>query len=94
MPLDKDNASHRNFSNNLDAAHGGKAWYDLAARPVIHGTYHAGRFCNSGNAEEWARAKDQFSAVGSGQTQAEYLKVHREAEAKKIQEALAKSTQA
>lgn len=92
MPLDRDNMGHRNFSNNLDSAHTGKAWYDLAARPIVHGAYHAGRFVNSGNPEEWARAKDQFSKFGTGQTQTEYLKAHREAEAKAIQEALAKSS--
>lgn len=78
MPLDKDNASHRGLSNDLDKKYCGQGWYDKAVRPVIHGTYHTGRFVNSGNAEEWARAKDQYSKIGSGQTQTEYLKAHRE----------------
>ena len=29
----------------------------------MHGTYHAGRAVTSGNGEEWARAKDQYSKV-------------------------------
>lgn len=82
MPIDKDNPKHRGVSNNLDSKYGGKAWYDCAARPIIHGTYHAGRYINSGNEEEWARAKDQFSKVGTGQTQTEYLKAHRDTQAK------------
>lgn len=78
MPLDKDNPSHRGFSDNLDNKYSGQSWYDKAARPIIHGTYHAGRYLNSSNPEEWARAKDQFCSVGTGQTQTEYLKAHRE----------------
>lgn len=82
MPLDKDNSGHRAMSNNLDTKFSGQGWYDKAARPVIHGTYHAGRFVGSGNPEEWARAKDQFCCVGSGQSQTEYLKAHRDAQKK------------
>ena len=75
MPLDKDNQSHRNASNNLDAAFAydnpNSAWrwtgvpqvYSGVARPIIHGVYHASRGASSGNPEEWARAKDQFSKV-------------------------------
>ena len=64
MPLDKDNQSHRQTSDNWDARFGGSSWYTHAARPVIHGVYHAGRFVTGGgNPEEWARAKDQFSKV-------------------------------
>lgn len=75
MPLDKDNQSHRNASNNLDAAfaygnpNSGWRWtgvpqvYSGVARPIIHGVYHASRGASSGNPEEWARAKDQFSKV-------------------------------
>ena len=44
MPLDKDNASHRQISDNLDARFGGSSWYTHAARPIIHGAYHAGRY--------------------------------------------------
>ena len=84
MPLDKDNAEHRQMSNNYDDKYGGQALYNKAVRPIVHGTYHAGRFINSGNSEEWARAKDQYSNIGTGQTQTEYLQQHRE-EAKKNQ---------
>lgn len=82
MPLDKDNSSHRGFSNNLDAKYGGNPLYDKVARPVIHGTYHAGRYVGNGlNPEELARSKDQFCTFGTGQSQSDYLKAHREAEA-------------
>lgn len=30
------------------------------------------------NKEEWARAKDQYSKVGTGQSQTEYLKIYRD----------------
>lgn len=80
--MDKDNSNHRDMSNNLDKKYCGQSWYDKAARPIIHGTYHTGRYLNSGNAEELARAKDQFSCVGTGQTQTEYLKAHRDAQKK------------
>lgn len=77
--LDPDNASHRSFSNNLDERFKDSGAYNRFARPVIHGTYHAGRFAfNGGNQEEWARAKDQFSKFGTGQQQTEYLKAHRQ----------------
>ena len=67
MPLDKDNASHRSFSNKLDAMprtpRQQEAW-EKFDRPIIHGVYHAGRYLTGGgNPEEWARAKDQFSKV-------------------------------
>lgn len=78
MPLEKDNPSLRDMSNKLDAAHCGKAWYDKAVRPIIHGTYHAARALGSSNAEEWARAKDQYGTFGTGQSQTEYLKAYRE----------------
>ena len=67
MPLDKDNASHRSFSDKLDAMSRSpidQAIYEGVQRPIIHGVYHAGRFVTGGgNPEEWARAKDQFSKV-------------------------------
>merc|ERR1712227_953935 len=90
MPLDNDNKSHRSFSNSLDSAFAydnpDSRWrwtgvpqvYSGVARPVIHGVYHTARNINSGNPEEWARAKDQFSKFGTGETQTEYLKKHRE----------------
>ena len=76
MPLEKDNAKHRSMSNNMDNKHSGKGWYDKGVRPVIHGAYHAGRCVTSGNQAECARAKDQFSKVGSGQQRTDYLKAH------------------
>lgn len=78
MPLDKDNAGHRNLSDQLDAKFGGKSFYDKVERPIIHGAYHAGRYVRSSNPEEWARAKDQFGKFGTGQSQTEYLQKHRE----------------
>lgn len=90
MPLDKDNVSHRDFSSYLDSKYSGKAWYDNAARSIIHGTYHAGRYSISKNGEELARAKDQFSKFGSGQTQTEYLKAHRESQAKEAEKKASK----
>lgn len=85
MSLEKDNPKHRNFSNNLDAKFSGKALYDKAVRPIMHGVYHAGRSATSLNSAEWARAKDQFCTVGTGQSQTDYLKAHQEA-AKKAAE--------
>lgn len=76
--LDKDNPSHRSASNNLDERFKNSGAYNRFARPVIHGTYHAGRFVNSRNPEEWARAKDQFSKFGTGQQRTDYLKAHRQ----------------
>merc|ERR1712112_626796 len=90
MPLEKDNPGHRNVSNNLDNKYKDSAVWNKVVRPVVHGTYHTGRAVTSGNTEEWARAKDQFSKVGTGQTQTEYLKQHRE-EAKAAQEREAKA---
>lgn len=75
--LDPDNPSHRGFSDKLDNKFSDSTVYNNFARPVIHGTYHTGRFLNSGNTEEWARAKDQFSKVGTGQQQTEYLEIYR-----------------
>lgn len=43
MPLKPDNPTHRDMSNKLDAKYGGQTWYDAAARPMIHGSYHAVR---------------------------------------------------
>ena len=67
MPLDKDNKSHRAFSDKLDAiprTPKEQEVYKRFDRPIIHGVYHAGRFVTGGgNPEEWARAKDQFSKV-------------------------------
>ena len=68
MPLDKDNPDHRNFSDRLDALPRSPmdaAIYNRFQRPIIHGVYHAARFVSSGNPEEWARSKDQFSKVFS-----------------------------
>ena len=64
MPLDPENKDHRKESDELDEKYSGEPWYDKGGRPVIHGVYHTGKFLNSGNKEEWARAKDQFSKVG------------------------------
>jgi len=85
MPLEKDNPKHRDTSNKMDVKYKDSAVWNKVARPVVHGTYHAARFVNSGNSEEWARAKDQFSKVGSGQTQTDYLAQHR-AKAKNAEE--------
>lgn len=74
--LEKDNPSHRDWSTKLDNKFSGGAVYDKAVRPIIHGTYHTGRYIGSGNSAEWARAKDQFSKVGTGQQRTEYLKEH------------------
>ena len=44
--------------------------YDNAARPIVHGAYHAGRAvvnpegAGFGNAADWNRAKEQFKSVG------------------------------
>ena len=75
MPLDKDNAELGQISNNYDDKY---AEQGKAVRPIIHGTCHAGRSINSGNSEEWARPKDQYSTSGTSQPQAEYLQKHRE----------------
>lgn len=75
--LDPDNKSHRGFSNSLDRRFGNNRLYNNFARPVVHGAYHAGRFVNSRNPEEWARSKDQFSKFGTGQQQSDYLRAHR-----------------
>lgn len=77
LGLDKDNPSHRNLSNQLDAKCGDSGVYNKIVRPVVHGTYHAARFVNSGNPEELARAKDQISKFGTGQQHTDYLKAHR-----------------
>ena len=61
----------------MDAKHGGKKWYENYARPIVHGVYHAARGAGSLNGAEWARAKDQFSAVGKGQPRTEYLKEYK-----------------
>ncbi len=80
MPLEKDNPSHRSFSNSLDDTFGGGFTYKKLVCPVIHGAYHAAHFVGNGNNAEWARAKDQFSAVGKGQPCNEYLNAHQEAQ--------------
>lgn len=89
MPLPKDNPIDRGRSDKWDAEHGGKWWYEKAARPVVHGVYHAARGAglieDTPNYEDLVRAKDVFSAIGTGQTQTEYLKIYRE-EQKKIEE--------
>ena len=72
--LEKDNKAHRSFSNKLDRKFCGQGWYDKAARPIIHGVYHTGRAIRANNDAEWARAKDQFSKIGTGQSQTDYLK--------------------
>ncbi len=82
MPLEKDNPSHRSFSNKLDSKFGGGPIYERVTRPLIHGTYHAARAIDSGNAAEWARAKDQYSALGKGQPRPEYLKEYKAGEKK------------
>ena len=83
MPLEKDNAAHRGISNNLDAKYGGGTMYEKLVRPVMHGVYHTARGIGSGNTQEFARAKDQFSKVGTGQQRSDYLKAHQEAATKK-----------
>lgn len=77
--LDPDNKSHRGLSNRLDTMFNGNPVYERIARPVIHGTYHAGRYVVNGrNPEEWARAKDQYSKFGTGQQRTDYLRAHRQ----------------
>ena len=76
--LERDNPTHRGWSNSMDNKYGGEKWYDNYARPIVHGVYHTGRAVNSLNGAEWARAKDQFSAVGEGQPTSEYLKEYRD----------------
>ena len=68
MPLDKENKSHRDKSNKLDAFFSNRTSVEQEvwkrfARPPIHGVYHAKNYVKGGNPEEWARAKDQFSKV-------------------------------
>lgn len=75
--LDPDNPSHRSLSNRLDDRFANSRLYNNYARPVIHGTYHAGRYVGGRNPEEWARAKDQFSKFGTGQQRTDYLRAHR-----------------
>ena len=89
MLLEKDNTSHHGFSNKLDDKLGGGPIYEKFTRPIVHGVYHAARSIDSGNDAEWARAKDQFSAVGKGQPRTEYLKAHKEADEAKNKEAQA-----
>lgn len=88
MPLDKDNRTHRNFSDKLDDKFCGGAKFDKVVRPVLHSTYHAARFVNGGcgNPEEWARAKDQLSKLGTGQKRTEYLEQHRALQKKQAEE--------
>ena len=76
--LEPDIKPLRGFSDRLDNSFGGGPIYEKAVRPVIHGVYHAGRGLESGNAAEIARAKDQFSKIGTGEQRTEYLKAHRE----------------
>lgn len=60
--LDRDNPTHRGWSNDLDARYKDSEFYNRLARPVIHGAYHANRYAFNGhNPEEQARAKDQFN---------------------------------
>lgn len=80
--LEKDNPKHRKLSDKLDDKFGGNKAYDAYARPIIHGVYHAARGVGSGNDAEFARAKDQLKAVGTGQTKDEYLKAYKANEAK------------
>ena len=61
--LEKDNAVHRGYSDDLDENYGGGTIYEAFVRPVGHGAYHAARAVVSGNSAEWDRAKDQFSKV-------------------------------
>jgi hypothetical protein len=82
MSLDKDNKGHRDISNKMDATFGGGVIYEKVVRPVVHGTYHAARGLSSGNGAEFARAKDQFSKVGTGEQRTEYLKAHQDAQKK------------
>ena len=82
MSLDKDNKAHRNISDKMDATCGGGTIYEKAARPLVHGAYHAARGAYSGNDAEFARAKDQFSKVGTGEQRTEYLKAHQEGQKK------------
>lgn len=77
LDLDPDNPEHRKISDDLDAKYIGEEWYDKVFRPIIHGTYHTGRFVNSGNKDEWSRAKDQYSKFGTGQTNFEYYKEYK-----------------
>ena len=79
--LEPDIKPLRGFSDRLDNSFGGGPIYEKAVRPVIHGVYHAGRGFESGNAAEIARAKDQFSKIGTGEQRPEYLKAHQEAAA-------------
>lgn len=76
--MQEDNPRHRALSDRLDDELTGNRFYDRAIRPIIHGSYHAARFFGyqaqqSNDPEEWARSKDQFSKIGSGQAQTHYL---------------------
>lgn len=116
--LKPDNTDHRKLSNDWDNKFSGEDWYDKAARPIVHGVYHAARATNDEeisrakihykqsavdmlqgriidgvvdvnlghlhaiksafkpNKAELARAKDQFSKIGTGQQRTEYLEAH------------------
>jgi len=74
--LERDNPSHRGWSNTLDNKFEDSKFDQEYARPSIHGTYHAGRYLGSGNSAEWARAKDQFSKIGTGEQRTDYLRQH------------------
>ncbi len=80
MPLEKDNPKHRDWSNTLDEKYGDNKAYTHVVRPIVHGAYHAARYADGGfnNEAEWSRAKDQFSRIGTGQNQTEYLKAHQQ----------------
>lgn len=65
------------MSDKLDQKFKNNPLYEKFARPAIHGAYHAGRYVKRGNPEEWARAKDQLSKVGTGQQRTDYLNAHR-----------------
>lgn len=56
--LKPDNPSHRGFSNDLDNKYTGQDWYDKAARPIVHGVYHAVRAFP--NEEEVARSNSYY----------------------------------
>lgn len=82
MSLEEDNHDHSEVYNNLDTNYSGQSWYDKAVRPIIHGTYHAGRYVKSGNPEKLFRSMDQFACFGSEQSQTEYYKAHHDAQMK------------
>lgn len=72
MPLEEDNQWLRERSDELDATYGQEVWYTHAVRPIAHGLYHAGQGILSLNGDELAHSRDQFNAVGTGQTNNEY----------------------